>query len=854
MQQTEQLSSGTVSSTTRVYSYDGGGQILGRTDGTVSGTGSSATFTALAGGTTANPDALAPQHYVYAEGHSLATLGANGTIQLSDGLSAPAATASSNAYTVQAGDTLQSIAQSVYGNSNLWYVIADANALSLDSSGNAINLVAGTTLKLPAVRNEQNGSQTFTPYNPLKLIGSTTPALAYIPPPPPSGHCNALTELIVAAVTVAATVYTAGATAEALGAEGVAGSTASGVSAIGAAAVTGGGLTAAGGAALGIGTDLIAAGVGGFAGSVAGQLTGQALGDGAGFSLEQALAGGLTGMASAELGNLAGSNGLYQSIAKGDIGNAVLQGGATDLAGMAANRIVGLPGAFSWASVAAASLAAGLSAELAPKVLGDLSLTANTVPGDIAQGLTSGVIGRNVDLAFGQTAPGYGTIAADAFGNAIGNDLSGIDAYRQGQVQYQQQQQQEAIAALSPSQRDNYTLLLQRGVAPAQALALATHLAAAPMMMESAAQQQAVYAHETGTGSTLSGNATAAFWNAFGQSAQAGSTPLDAAQSGWQIAGLVPVKARVDQLSGTLATMSPLDTRYYALQAEITALTTALISQDVYFNQSIPQILPNGITRLSNSQLAMSPLSALTPSLLSDTHSGFFAAVYADKGPLSPLDQNYIIADRGTQGGLWGPDWRNNFEQLLGADSQQYDEAAKVAKTIAGLPDFGQGGVNVVFTGHSLGGGLATLQSAITGLPAYTFNAAGVSDATFARADAQHVQQLPQLVSAYYVGHEILSTAQDNSAFVVPLVDAGLLSTGLPLVLPILQAPSAEGTRTELTPVSFNSQTPNSEAPIPWYQDYNPDTMFALHSIVEVAHALEYRLNQLMPPSGGTAP
>ena len=64
MQQTEQLSSGTVSSTTRVYSYDGGGQILGRTDGTVSGTGSSATFTALAGGTTANPDALAPQHYV----------------------------------------------------------------------------------------------------------------------------------------------------------------------------------------------------------------------------------------------------------------------------------------------------------------------------------------------------------------------------------------------------------------------------------------------------------------------------------------------------------------------------------------------------------------------------------------------------------------------------------------------------------------------------------------------------------------------------------------------------------------------------------------------------------------------
>ena len=153
---------------------------------------------------------------MYAEGHGIATLGANGTIQLSDGLSAPAATAGSNAYTVQAGDTLQSIAQTVYGNANLWYVIADANAISLDSSGNAINLVAGTTLKLPAVRNEQNGSQTFDPYNPLQRIGSTTPALAYLPPQ--QQHCNTLADLIVVAVTALVTYETMGATSGVLSA------------------------------------------------------------------------------------------------------------------------------------------------------------------------------------------------------------------------------------------------------------------------------------------------------------------------------------------------------------------------------------------------------------------------------------------------------------------------------------------------------------------------------------------------------------------------------------------------------------------------------------------------------------
>ena len=64
MQQTAQLPGGTTSALARVFGYDGDNQILGRTDGTVSGTGASATFTALSGSTATNPDALAPQHYV----------------------------------------------------------------------------------------------------------------------------------------------------------------------------------------------------------------------------------------------------------------------------------------------------------------------------------------------------------------------------------------------------------------------------------------------------------------------------------------------------------------------------------------------------------------------------------------------------------------------------------------------------------------------------------------------------------------------------------------------------------------------------------------------------------------------
>ncbi|MDE2343520.1 MAG: LysM peptidoglycan-binding domain-containing protein, partial [Betaproteobacteria bacterium] len=343
------------------------------TDGTVSGTGSSATFTALAGGTTANPDALAPQHYVYAEGHSIATLGANGTIQLSDGLSAPAVTASSNEYTVQAGDTLQSIAQDVYGNATLWYVIADANAISLDSSGNAINLVAGTTLKLPAVRNSQNSSQTFTPYNPLKLIGSTTPALAYIPPPPQQ-HCNTLADLIVVAVTAFVAPELEPYLAGALGGSAVAGWAAAG-----------------------------------FAANTAGQLGADAVGVSNGYSFSAAVIAGIgdgvTGPLSAGLASQGDSFSIWANRA-GQLepaGEAVL-GASGYAASVAAARIIGEPTQFSWAGMAAAALGATAATTLGLPSASDVALGQGpSFAADVAGGVLDSAVTREASLALGDT-------------------------------------------------------------------------------------------------------------------------------------------------------------------------------------------------------------------------------------------------------------------------------------------------------------------------------------------------------------------------------------------------------------------------------------------------------------------
>lgn len=169
-------------------------------------------------------------------------------------------------------------------------------------------------------------------------------------------------------------------------------------------------------------------------------------------------------------------------------------------------------------------------------------------------------------------------------------------------------------------------------------------------------------------------------------------------------------------------------------------------------------------------------------------------------------------------------DWNANIRQGAGLDSAQYDEAARIANAVArsDVP-------NVMFAGHSLGGGLAALQSLITGMPAYTYNAAGLSQATLDREHATYANEAGSLIHAYNVDHELLSTLQDDTPFILP---------------------SAEGARTGLTPVSFDDTLPNSEAPQPWYEDFNPAMMLRQHADVSVLHALNYRLSQFYGASG----
>ncbi|GGK16399.1 DUF2974 domain-containing protein [Luteimonas terricola] len=196
-------------------------------------------------------------------------------------------------------------------------------------------------------------------------------------------------------------------------------------------------------------------------------------------------------------------------------------------------------------------------------------------------------------------------------------------------------------------------------------------------------------------------------------------------------------------------------------------LQLAMMANDVYAadNPQTEQALAEaGWTQLEPSADGSSLVDAqgneipIDPALLS-TSEGFDAAIYQnDQG-------QYVVAYRGTDD--WGlapsGDADDNVLQGLGFESGQYRDAVALAE--AAHRAFGNG--NVAFTGHSLGGGLASAASLSTGVPGVTFNASGLSDQTLeslgfnpnaVREDAADSGQLRR----YIVNGDPLNAAQQD--------------------------------------------------------------------------------------------
>ena len=107
-------------------------------------------------------------------------------------------------YTTRDGDSLQGIAGQMYGNSSLWFVLADANGLDPNQP-----LKAGTTLQIPnTVKTGHITNDNHKVYSESEIVGSTLPNLKSPPPPQPSGGCGSfLMILIIVVIAVVAAAF-----------------------------------------------------------------------------------------------------------------------------------------------------------------------------------------------------------------------------------------------------------------------------------------------------------------------------------------------------------------------------------------------------------------------------------------------------------------------------------------------------------------------------------------------------------------------------------------------------------------------------------------------------------------------
>jgi hypothetical protein len=181
----------------------------------------------------------------------------------------------------------------------------------------------------------------------------------------------------------------------------------------------------------------------------------------------------------------------------------------------------------------------------------------------------------------------------------------------------------------------------------------------------------------------------------------------------------------------------------------------AMLANHVYWagkRDGKPPELPKGYSFLDPETLqgraALEKLG-VKPEDLEPSQSNFRAAIYQKTDPHgNPV---YVVSFRGTQPES-GQDWWNNAEQSVGLPSDYYDKAKVLARTV----DLTSRG-SVEFTGHSLGGGLASAAAAATGKPAITYNAAGLH-----ANNAGGYRENPAPVDAYYVPGDFLSGVQDN--------------------------------------------------------------------------------------------
>ena len=177
------------------------------------------------------------------------------------------------------------------------------------------------------------------------------------------------------------------------------------------------------------------------------------------------------------------------------------------------------------------------------------------------------------------------------------------------------------------------------------------------------------------------------------------------------------------------------------LQRDMDAIEDARLSDHIYCIHDPNDCNPDnretpGFKDISNDEEALKKLGLSKKDLLNSPDSNFRAAVFERTSPPFASDEaGYVVVFKGTTP-TNTEDWRNNIQQGMNADSPYYRQAVQIGDKIGGkIGD--SSSPKVSFTGHSLGGGLASAAATASNKPANTFNAAGLHPNTVERYDGE---------------------------------------------------------------------------------------------------------------------
>jgi Protein of unknown function (DUF2974) len=239
------------------------------------------------------------------------------------------------------------------------------------------------------------------------------------------------------------------------------------------------------------------------------------------------------------------------------------------------------------------------------------------------------------------------------------------------------------------------------------------------------------------------------------------SSPISDCQACMANAKALRRKERLDLVNRAMVACPEHSTEAARLRQDMDEVENMRCAKHVYLanDPNAPAELRNnpplGFKKPTEDDLAN---MGLEEDMLKPEKSNFRAGVYM-KDPVVWGDDPKpaaVVAFRGSTPAE--EDWKNNFAQDANMEAPYYRNAVQIGNKLA------KNSADVHIVGHSLGGGLASAAQGGSGLPASTYNAAGLNPATVARysQDDDHVAAEADKITAIRLKGEVLTKTQES--------------------------------------------------------------------------------------------